>query len=199
MSSDVGKATEGLENELWRRWSDGKLGEWALLVTLLILQPFRRFTYITAHSPTLLLLYLRQSSFSNPSVASPMSQFILQPFFCFSYVTGSSLTSRGELPMFSWNVIIFVCHRISSISFKHGLRRWACRELIIRKWRRSFRLNTVNSLRAEWREQCCLGKCHSVSPIIFIIIHLYRFSLLCYIMIFWHSLLNNSGLDGRGL
>ena len=31
MSCDLGKATEGLENELWCRWSDGKLGEWALL------------------------------------------------------------------------------------------------------------------------------------------------------------------------
>ena len=43
----------------------------------LILQPFRRFTYVTAHSPTLPLLHLRQ--------------FILQPFFRFSYVTISSL------------------------------------------------------------------------------------------------------------
>ena len=30
MSCDVGKATEGLENELWRRWSDGKVGEWGM-------------------------------------------------------------------------------------------------------------------------------------------------------------------------
>ena len=30
MSCDVGKATEGLENELWRRWSDGKFGEWTV-------------------------------------------------------------------------------------------------------------------------------------------------------------------------
>ena len=29
MSGDVGKTTEGLENELWRWWSDGKVGEWA--------------------------------------------------------------------------------------------------------------------------------------------------------------------------
>ena len=29
MICDVGKAREGLENELWRRWRDGKLGEWA--------------------------------------------------------------------------------------------------------------------------------------------------------------------------
>ena len=40
----------------------------------LILQPFCRFTYITAHSPTLPLLHLRHSSFSNPSFASPTSQ-----------------------------------------------------------------------------------------------------------------------------
>ena len=36
--------------------------------------PFRHFTYVTAHSPTLPLLHLRHSSFSNPSLASPTSQ-----------------------------------------------------------------------------------------------------------------------------
>ena len=40
----------------------------------LILQPFRRFTYVTTHSPTLPLLHLRHSLFSNPSLASPTSQ-----------------------------------------------------------------------------------------------------------------------------
>ena len=40
----------------------------------LILQPFRRFTYVIAHSQTLPLLHLRHSSFSNPSFASPTSQ-----------------------------------------------------------------------------------------------------------------------------
>ena len=40
----------------------------------LILQPFRCFTYITAHSPTLPLLHIRHSSFSNSSFASPTSQ-----------------------------------------------------------------------------------------------------------------------------
>ena len=67
---DAGEAKEGLENELRRRWSDGNLGEWAEL----ILQPFRQFTYDTAHSPTLQLPHLRHSSFSNPSFASPASQ-----------------------------------------------------------------------------------------------------------------------------
>ena len=27
---DVGEAKEGLENELWRRWSNGSVGEWAM-------------------------------------------------------------------------------------------------------------------------------------------------------------------------
>ena len=40
----------------------------------LILQPFRPFTYVTAHSPTFPLLHLRHSSFSNPCFASPTSQ-----------------------------------------------------------------------------------------------------------------------------
>ena len=53
---------------------------------------------MTAHSPTLPSLHLRHSSFSNPSVASPTSEFIIQPFFCFSYVTSSSL---NELCSFS--------------------------------------------------------------------------------------------------
>ena len=29
-SCDVGEAKEGLENELWRRWSNGGVGEWAV-------------------------------------------------------------------------------------------------------------------------------------------------------------------------
>ena len=64
----------------------------------LILQHFRLFTYVTTHS-TLSSLYLRHSSFSNPSVASPTSQFILQHFFRFFYVTSSSLTSPREPPV----------------------------------------------------------------------------------------------------
>ena len=51
----------------------------------LILQPFRRFTYVTPHSPTFPLL----CSFSKLSVTSPTSQLILilQPFRHFTYVT----------------------------------------------------------------------------------------------------------------
>ena len=68
-----------VENEVWRRWSDGKVGEWAELylphssfsnpsvalpTSQLILQHFRRFTYVTAHSPTLLSLLLRHRLFT---------------------------------------------------------------------------------------------------------------------------------------
>ena len=72
----------------------------------LILQTFRHFTYVTAHSPTLPSLYLLHSTFSNHSVTLPTSQLILQPFFRFSYVTGSSLTSLGQPPMEIWIVMI---------------------------------------------------------------------------------------------
>ena len=40
----------------------------------LILQPFCRFTYVIAHSPTLPLLHLRRNSFSNPSFVFTTSQ-----------------------------------------------------------------------------------------------------------------------------
>ena len=56
----------------------------------------RHFTYVTAHSPTLPPLHQRHSSFYNPSAAWPTSQVILQPFRCFTYVTGTSHTSPGE-------------------------------------------------------------------------------------------------------
>ena len=46
----------------------------ALPTSHFILEPFRRFTYVTANSPTLQLLHLRNSSFSNPSFASSPSQ-----------------------------------------------------------------------------------------------------------------------------
>ena len=47
-----------------------------------------KVTESRAHSPTFPSLHLlRHSSFSNPSVALPTSQFILQPFRCFTYVT----------------------------------------------------------------------------------------------------------------
>ena len=78
MSCDVGEVTERLENELCYDYNYELCSFSNLSVTSptsqLILQPFRRFTYVKAHSPTLPQLYLRHSSFSNPSSASPTSQ-----------------------------------------------------------------------------------------------------------------------------
>ena len=82
----------------WFKWKFCEVGE-----APLILQAFSHFTYVLAHSPTLPSLYLRRSSFSNPSVASPTSQLILQPVFRFSYLTEFSLMSAGEPRMLcSW-------------------------------------------------------------------------------------------------
>ena len=82
MSCDVGKLTEG------------RVGE-----------PFRHFSYVTTHSPTHPSLYLRHSSFFNPFVASPTSQFILQPSFRFSYVTSSSLNRETTV----WTCACSLC------------------------------------------------------------------------------------------
>ena len=108
MSWDVVNAMEVFENELWCGWSDEKC--WRM--SSLILQPFSSLHIRHSSFSKPPSLYLRLSSFSNPSVASPMSQFILQPFrwftyvtvhfqpfFRFAYVTSSSLNSPGELPM----------------------------------------------------------------------------------------------------
>ena len=84
-----------------------------------ILQTFSHFTYVTAHSPTLPSIYLRHNSFSNPSVASPMSQLILQPFFRLSYVTGFSLTSPGEPPMSSSGLTPCIVMKNDGILYHH--------------------------------------------------------------------------------
>ena len=104
MSCGVYEATERLENELWRRSSNGKLGEWAPLYISTSMSSAHSPSFQSLHLrhssfPTLPSLYLRHSSFANPSVASSTSQLILQPFFRFSYLTGFSLTSPGEPPM----------------------------------------------------------------------------------------------------
>ena len=87
MNCDVGEVTKSLENEL--SFPNPSV---ALPTSRLILQPFRRFTYVPTHSSTLPSLYLRHNSFPNLSVALPTSQLILQPFRCFTYVTTHSPT-----------------------------------------------------------------------------------------------------------
>ena len=89
MSCDVFKAAEALENELWRRWSDVRIGEWG---------------GASFSNPS--SFHLRHSSFSNPSAALPTSQLVLQPFRCFTYVIDTSPTSPGEPPMPLWWCLI---------------------------------------------------------------------------------------------
>ena len=78
MSCDVGEVMERLQNELCYDYNYELCSVSNLSVnsptSQLIFQPFRRFTYVTAHSPTLPLLHLRHSSFCNPSFTSPTSQ-----------------------------------------------------------------------------------------------------------------------------
>ena len=105
MSRDVGEVTERLENELCYDYNYELCSFSNLSITSptsqLILQPFRRFTYVTAHSPTLPLRHLLHSSFSKPSFASPTSQALhlihlltLQTFRHLTYVTTHSQTLR---------------------------------------------------------------------------------------------------------
>ena len=67
MNCDLGEATEGKQRSFYNLSVTSPTSQ-------LILQPFRRFTYVTAHSPTFPFLHQRHSSFSNPSFASPTSQ-----------------------------------------------------------------------------------------------------------------------------
>ena len=89
MSCDVGEVMESLENEQSITSPTSQL----------ILQPFRCFTYVTTHSPTIPLFHLHHSSFSNP-------------FCCFTYVTAHS-------PMFP---SLYLCHS----SFSNPFRCFLC-------------------------------------------------------------------------
>ena len=80
-----------------------------ILISMKNLQPFRHFTYATAHPPTLPSLYLRYGSFSNPSVASPTSQLILQPFHHFTYVIAHSPTLLSQSPTLQLILQLFRC------------------------------------------------------------------------------------------
>ena len=104
MSYDVVEATESLENELCfqslhLRHSSFPKPSLALPTSQLILQPFRCFTYVTAHSPTLLSLLLRHSIFVTSHGEPPM------PFRRFTYVTAHSPTRP----------LLHLCHSSFSI------------------------------------------------------------------------------------
>ena len=128
MSCDIAKAMEGLENKLWCRWRDRKVGEWALL----ILQTFHHFTYVTAHSPTLPSLYLchssfsnEQSSFSNLSVTSHVtahSPTLLSLYLRHSSFSNLSLTSPTSQALhlihLDYMILLWQTHSIDFSMFK---------------------------------------------------------------------------------
>ena len=93
---DVGEAKEELENELWRRWSNGRVGEWA--VTWVNRRKGWRMSCdvgeVTERLENELCCHYNYElcSFSSLSVTSPTSQLILQPFRSFTYVTAHSPT-----------------------------------------------------------------------------------------------------------
>ena len=76
MSCHVGEATDGCCQPIRASHKSAQL----------ILQPLRRFTYVTSHPPTLPSLHLCHSSSSNSTVVSPTPQIILQPFHLVPYV-----------------------------------------------------------------------------------------------------------------
>ena len=76
-----------LENELWCRWSNARVGEWAVMCDV-----GKEMEGLENE-----LWHLCNNSFSNPSITLPtsqlilpMSQLILQPFCCFTYITAHS-------------------------------------------------------------------------------------------------------------
>ena len=108
MSCDAGEVTERLENELCSDFPSLHLRHSAFSnpsvalptsqiilqpfrcfayviahspTLLSLLQPFRHFTYVTVHSPTLPSLYLRHRSFFKPSVASLTHSSFSNPSF----------------------------------------------------------------------------------------------------------------------
>ena len=69
----------------------GRLARWRRWIACDVSEAMRRkdWRISRAHSPNLSSLHLSHSSFSKPSVASPMSQLILQTYRHFTYVTAN--------------------------------------------------------------------------------------------------------------
>ena len=148
-----------LENELWRKWSDGRGCRLSSAMTI---------TMSSAHSPTFPSLHLRHNSFSNlsvalrtpqlilkPSVASPTSQFIPQPFFHFSYVTSSSLNSPGEPPMYiglsSVSSILCMCPQALYYAHKLYIQKYLQLFIKLNKYFVSIIINSLAPKSFVWQ------------------------------------------------
>ena len=122
MSCDVGEVTERFENELCSNvysYNYELCSFFNLSVTSptpqIIFKHFRRFTYIRAF-PTLPLLYLRHSSFSNPSFASPASQALHLRHLANHPCISTSVTkfSQNIVADTDKNKALIDCHKCSS-------------------------------------------------------------------------------------
>ena len=105
MSCDVGEVTERSENQLFPtsqalhlRPQQSSFSNLSVTspTSELILQPFRCFTYVTAHYPTLLSLSLRHRLLLMSS-----AELILQFFRHFTYVTAHSSILPSRYPRHS--------------------------------------------------------------------------------------------------
>ena len=112
MSCDVGEVTERLEND---QSSFSNLSVTSP-TSQLILQSFRRFTYVTAHSPTLPLLHLRHSSFSNPSFASPTPQAL----HLIHLASRPCFKSLFSLPRVEWKSVDAHSPNFQSLHLRHN-------------------------------------------------------------------------------
>ena len=121
MSCDAGEVTERLENELCYDYKYELCSFSKFSVTSptsqLFLQPFWRFSYFTAHFPTLPLLHLRHRSFYNPSFAFPTSQALhlrhLASRLCIS-LTLVTKFSQNIVADTDKNKALIDCHKCSS-------------------------------------------------------------------------------------
>ena len=122
-ASDVGEAKEELENELWCRWSNGRVGVWAVTyvkrrkgwrmscdlgeVTERLENELCSTVYSSAHSPKL-------------SVTSPTSQLI-SPTLPSLYLRHNSLSSSSvvHLRHSSFSNLSFACPTSQAIHLRH--------------------------------------------------------------------------------
>ena len=133
MSYDVGEVTERLENEQSSQLQSQQSSFSNLYSTLptsqLILKSFRRFTYVTVHSPTLLSLLLRHKLFT---------------YFTWRAVHGQTFPMSLKEAM-----LRFMEHEVKKIPVSTFCRNWfhlQCRFVLVQIIIRSFCPRTGLSL-----------------------------------------------------
>ena len=105
---------------MWRRWSDGRVGEWAV-----------------------------NDSFSNPFVASPTSQFILQPFpwTCCSRLYRPIMACLCCEHWWFWTFVLIINNEnvifLSWINLQFCLQMWVPIKLLVSELRLTNKKNFV--------------------------------------------------------